>query len=560
MLSKLAISNYALIDSVEISFANGLSIITGETGAGKSIMLGALSMLLGGRGDAKVIRNKEKKSVIEATVVIEDEKLKKLFDEYDIDWKPEDTFIRREILPNGRSRAFINDIPVTLQLLADVTSRLIDIHSQHNNLLLSNPKMQLKIVDSIADNSTIRSTYKEAFHSFVELRAKVSSLKTDLAKNRQELDYMRFQLEQLDKLNPKLGELEEVERRFDILSDAEEIREKLGAACDLLSSSDYSIVSKLSEVRGIVRDINFSLLDKNISAENEGQSIPQRLESAYLELKDISETLEDLALTVDAGPEELARMEKRMNELYDARKRFHVESADDLVEMRKLLRERIKSIDLTDDDIADLERELKESGHRLKLAADALSETRSIAADALSNKLTELARPLGMSNLKFSVLITKGKLNSEGQDCAEFLCAFNKNQELMPISRVASGGEISRLMLSIKAFVAGKLSMPTVIFDEVDTGVSGEIADKMGEMMRDMGSALQVITITHLPQVAAKGTSHYKVYKADDADKTVTNIRQLTQDERVIEIAGMLSGSEINDAALSNARSLLGMK
>ncbi len=552
MLKRLSISNYALISSIEISFGEGLTIITGETGAGKSIMMGALSLLLGGRADTRVVRDKAAKSIVEATFSSND-RLRSLFEASQLDWDDSEIIIRREVSSTGRSRAFVNDTPVNLKTLGDITTSLIDIHSQNSNLMLRDQHRQLEILDALADNDELLAEYKAAFRSFVKVRNALQNARNEIAANRENENFLRFQVSQLDALAPKAGELETLERQSEMLGDAEEIAANLSAATQLLDTGDNSIIAKLAEVKHTLSKVNFRLLED----ESEDCSLLQRLESVYVEAKDIAQTLIGMTECVDCNPAQLAAVEQRMTAIYDALKRYNAVDDTQLAEIQQSLRKQLAALDTSDDDLHELESEMKEKGRKLRAAADRLSETRLSAAEKFSDLLTKTARPLGMSNLKFAALTSKGKLTPDGQDNIEFLCSFNKNQELMPVSAIASGGETSRLMLSVKAIVANHVALPSIIFDEVDTGVSGDVADKMGAMMRDMGRQIQVIAITHLPQVAAKGQQHYKVFKADDEEKTVTNIAALDYDQRVAELAVMLSGSSVDQAAVMNAKSLL---
>ena len=552
MLKRLSISNYALISSIEITFGEGLTIITGETGAGKSIMMGALSLLLGGRADTRVVRDKTAKSVVEATFSA-NSRLQPLFEASQLDWDEDEIIIRREVSATGRSRAFVNDTPVNLKMLGDITSSLIDIHSQNSNLMLRDAHRQLEILDALADNDELLAEYKTAFRKYVKVRNALQNARNEIASNRENENFLRFQVSQLDTLAPKAGELEALERQSEMLGDAEEIAANLSAATQLLDTGDNSIIAKLAEVRHTLSKVNFRLLE----GQGADSSLLQRLESVYIEAKDIAQTLLAMAERVDSNPALLATVEQRMTEIYDALKRYNAADDAQLVKIHQSLKQQLDTLDTSDADLHELESEMKEKGRKLRAAADCLSETRMRTAEKFSELLTQTARPLGMSNLKFAALTSKGKLTPDGQDNVEFLCSFNKNQELMPVSAIASGGETSRLMLSIKAIIASHVALPSIIFDEVDTGVSGDVADKMGAMMRNMGRQIQVIAITHLPQVAAKGQQHYKVFKADDEEKTVTSIAALDYDQRVAELAVMLSGSSVDPAAVMNAKSLL---
>ena len=553
MLNKLSIHNYALINQIDIDFKDGLSVITGETGAGKSIILGALSMILGGRADTKSIGNADKKSIIEATFYVEnDAEIDKFCTSNDIDRFEDNNFIlRREISSSGRSRAFINDTPVTLQQLRDAAIRLIDIHSQHQNLLIADAKYQLQIIDSIANNINELNEYKTQFKKYIEIRNRLNQRKIEISKNKENEEFLRFQFDQLQKIAPKENEQEELERKYEVLSNAESIKDDLRHIVNTLSDNEDSVLSQISALKSVINRLNLDLFNA------ESNDIKPRFESLYLELKDIAEQFGDYLSEVDSDPKELQSIEHRLNLIYEANRRFNVNNENELLKIKVDIESQLASIDNSDDDISALEQKKKSEGIKLKELADKLSQTRIKAADQFSSELIEMAKPLGMSNIKFSALVSQNKLTIDGQDSIEFLCSFNKNQSLNPISKVASGGEMSRIMLCIKAIIANCMQLPTIIFDEIDTGVSGDIADRMGEMMKEISDKIQVITITHLPQVASKGLIHYKVYKTDNEQYTTTNIKELSTEERIEELAQMLSGSKINEAAILNAQSLL---
>lgn len=552
MLESLKISNYALIDNLEISFGAGLTIITGETGAGKSIMLGALGLLLGGRADTRVLRTAENKCMVEAVFSNPDEKLRKFVDEAQADWDPRSLILRREISPNGRSRSFINDSPVSLKLLAPIGVHLIDIHSQHRNMLLTDEKMQTEILDALADNKKEVEAYLKAYRNYASLAGKLKAIESQLAADKENEEFMRFRLEQLDSLKPRRGELPEIEKEYELLSDADSLKEQLEKASGLLSGEDSSALEKVRETISVLGKVNLSLFG------DEAADLSRRLESIYIDLKDIGATVEQYATQTEANPTRLEQLEQRISRIYDMKRRFKVNDADELVDLHAKLIRAIAGLKNADTTTDELKAELRHAGHELKNLAEALSETRRKAASEFEKKLEDIAKPLGLPNLKFSVSVSSGRLGPDGGDIVDFLCAFNKNQEMMPVAAVASGGEVSRLMLSIKAIVARRMNLPTIIFDEIDTGVSGDIADRMGALMAELSQYLQVITITHLPQVAAKGESHFRVFKTDRDEQTFTEIKQLSKEEREMEIARMLSGSEIGEAALLNARVLLG--
>lgn len=567
MLKNLIIRNYALIEHLDLEFGPGLTIITGETGAGKSIMLGALGLVMGGRADTKVISDGGSKSVVEALFTDVDPELKTIFDERGIDWQTDadgisEMTIRRELSASGRSKVYVNDTIVTLQTLSVIVPRLIDIHSQHANAKINDPAERLRIIDSMAGNEDLRSDYASLFADFVELRHRIKARREAIARSAENLEFLQFQLEQLNKLVPKTGELKEIEKRFEMLSDADEIKERLGILSAILGDSDRGVQTMLSEAAGLADRIDFSLVESNRGEEEEESTeqenpILERIKALLVETKDIYETVDDYNQSIDTDPAALARLSDRMNLYYETVRRFRVKEADDLVALHENIRRQVTEATMGDDELPDMEREARRLARELKEKADELSESRRKCAAVFSQLLCDTARPLGLPNIRFEAELRTRKLTATGQDEVEFLCSFNKNGTPRPVGDIASGGEISRMMLSLKSILAGHINLPTIIFDEVDTGVSGEIADKMGEMMHRVARDMQVIVITHLPQVAAKGDMHFKVYKTDADTRTVTHVRQLTVEDRIRELAAMISGSEVSEAALSAARALL---
>lgn len=567
MLKNLIIRNYALIEHLDLEFGPGLTIITGETGAGKSIMLGALSLVMGGRADTKVISDGGSKSVVEALFTDVDPELRSLFEEKGIDWIEDsggvsELTVRRELTASGRSKVFVNDTSVTLQTLSAIVPRLIDIHSQHANAKINDPAERLRIIDSMAANSEVRQEYAALFGDYVDLRRRINARRAEMARSAENIEFLRFQLEQLDRLKPKAGELKEIERRFEMLSDADDIKERLSALASMLGDGDRGVQSLLAESLSLADRVDFSIL--GTSAEETSEDSPAsvnpiaaRLRQLLIEAKDIYETVDDFNSSIDTDPAALARLSARMNMYYEAVRRFRVHDADELVSLHADVARQVSEITEGDDEIPEMEREMRRIGHELKLKAAQLTETRVRCAEAFSRRLCDTARPLGLANISFHADVRPRKLCVSGQDDVEFLCSFNKNGVTKPIGDIASGGEIARMMLSLKSILAGHINLPTIIFDEVDTGVSGEIADKMGEMMHDVSENMQVIVITHLPQVAAKGDAHFKVYKTDADTRTVTHVRPLTVEDRIRELAAMISGSEVSEAALSAARALL---
>ena len=550
MLRSLHISNYALIDTVDITFHNGLNIITGETGAGKSIMLGALSLILGERADLKAVRDSGRKSVIEATFEIHDyRRLKEYCVANDIEWDDNVCILRREIAPAGRSRAFINDSPVTLDLLSHVAMLLVDIHSQHNNRLLSSPEFQLSIIDTLAGNEELLADYSRRFLTYRRALKRLRDTRKAIEQNRQDEDFTRFQLEQLEAMNLERGEQEQLEKDREVLANITEIKTTLGGALDALSNGTHNALALLGDAVEYCEQLSQVLED----ADN----IVERLNTAHIELRDIADTLSDFDRDLNADPDELEAVERRLNDIYSLQSKHHVNSVDELIELRENFRIKLSTLENSSYTIEELEKEARRAKVAAREIAAELTRRRTEEARRFEQLLCETASPLGMKNLRAHVEITTGDMTPAGMDTVEFRFAFNKNQTPIPVGGAASGGEISRLMLSIKSIIASRMQLPSIIFDEIDTGVSGDVANRMGRMMRDISRSIQVMAITHLPQVAALGNAHYKVYKLDDDDATHTHIRQLGDDERVDEIAVMLSGSTVDSAARANALSLL---
>ncbi|MEG1538628.1 MAG: DNA repair protein RecN [Muribaculaceae bacterium] len=552
MLTNLIISNYALIESIEISFNKGFSIITGETGAGKSIMLGALSLILGERVEPKAIRDKDKKSVIEAVFDLSGYELKEYFNDNDLEYDASECILRREILSNGRSRAFINDTPVTINQLRDLSLRLIDIHSQHNNLLLADSHYQLTIIDSIAGNNALLSSYTKAFSEYNSVKNRLFELTERIAHNKTDEEYTRFLLSQLSDLNLKADEEAALEEEQNTLSNITEIKSSLWEISNILNNDDDSVISRL-----ISATSKLSFLARIYSPSVE---IKDRIDSTIIELKDISATINSWQDNMVDDPAKLSMINDRLSSIFTLKKKHNVSTVNDLIDIERRLSKTLSEIDNSENDILELEKELKEKNKKVIEIANQLSANRKKAAKLFSEQLSSIATPLGMKNLQCNISCEPIDIDKYGIDKIQFLFAFNKNQELLPVSMTASGGEISRLMLCVKTIIAKTMQLPTIIFDEIDTGVSGDIATRMGEMMSDIGSKLQVIAITHLPQVASMGDFHYKVFKKDTSDSTFSDIKELSYDDRVIEIAGMLSGRLIDDAAINNAKSLLNIK
>lgn len=550
MLETLHISNYALIDRLDIDFHDNFNIITGETGAGKSIILGALSLILGERADVKVVRDKEKKSVIEATFAVEgNHELQQHLSSIDIDWNDDSCILRREIAPNGRSRAFINDTPVTLAQLQSTAILLIDIHSQHQNLLLATAEYQMSIIDNLAGNEKRLKEYETLYSSYQNAVKQLNETRAMIEKGAADEDFIRFQLEQLEDMQLVEGEQEDLERDREILSNMSEIKESLYNALDSLSNGNKNVLSLLDNAIIECEDLENVLEDT--------ESLASRLDSARIEIKDIVETLTDFDSNLNADPEELERIEDRLNDIYSLQHKHKVSTVEELIALRDKFKQQLDAISDSDYAIEVLEKEVDQAKKKALDAATEISKYRKEEAKRFASELKECALPLGMKNLHCDINISQCKLSATGIDQVQFLFAFNKNQEPMPVGNTASGGEISRLMLSIKTIIASKMQLPTIIFDEVDTGVSGDVANRMGEMMQSISKNIQVLAITHLPQVAAKGNHHYKVFKEDDDKSTHTRIKELSQEQRIDELAIMLSGASVNEAARANARSLL---
>ena len=553
MLESLHISNYALIDLIDIRFHEGFNVITGETGAGKSIILGALSLLLGSRADTRVVTNPEAKSVIEAVFTVDDYPLLKDFClKEDIEWDDERCILRREISPAGRSRAFVNDSPVPLTKLREVSMHLIDIHSQHQNQLLATPEFQLDVIDTLASNAQRLRNYQLRFNSLREAVKRLKAMRAKIERSREDEEFTRYQLEQLEELDLRPGEQAELERERDVLNNLGAIKAALSKAIGSLDGEEGGALSMVDNAAEACED-----LDEVLDASD---NIAERLESVRIEISDIASTLSGIDENLGADPGTLNAIEERLSSIYSLCHKHHVDDADGLIELRDSLRDKLKALDNSDGVIEELEREARRAKALAKESAMEISAARKEAAEKFGRRLAEVAMPLGMKNLRCEIRVSPSDMTATGIDSVEFMVAFNKNQPLMPVGATASGGEISRLMLSIKSIIASSMQLPSIIFDEIDTGVSGDVANRMGVMMLEISRTIQVTTITHLPQVASKGGHQYRVYKEDDEHSTHTRIALLTDEERVRSIAAMLGGSEIDDAALAAARSLLGRK
>ena len=553
MLKSLFIQNFVLIDNLDIRFDRGFSVITGETGAGKSIILGALSLVLGQRADGKSIKQGADKCVIEAVFDVSKYQLESFFLGNDLEYDSESCILRRELYASGKSRAFVNDSPVSLAILKELGTKLIDIHSQHQNLLLGDNRFQLRVVDVMAENEILLILYKKEYTRYQGLRKELAALKERAAQSKQEEDYVRFQLEQLEEANLQPAEQEELEQEQETLSHAEEIKSSLYRASSCLDGEEQGVVSLLKA--------SLSSMDALERYFPQAKEIVERLRTAYIDLNDLASEMEGLMEDVEFNPDRLAWVNERLDTLYALQQKHRVASMEELIALRDQFRAQLADMDSYDEQIASLEKQVQDAYKELLQQAAVLSEQRKIASVAFAKQLVEMVAPLGMPHTRFQVeVVPRKEPESDGMDEICFLFSANKSMALQPVAQTASGGEISRLMLCIKAMIAGFTALPTIIFDEVDTGVSGDIADKMGHIMQDLGSKMQVFAITHLPQIAAQGEAHYFVYKEDVKDRTLTRIRPLDKAERVREVARMLSGSALTEASLANAKDLLGMK
>ncbi len=549
MLKQLRISNYALIDELNVSFENGFNVITGETGAGKSILLGALGFALGDRSDTNVLYDKDKKCVVEAIFRIDNTALKPIFDENDLDFE-NDCIFRRELNPQKKSRAFINDTPVSLQTMKDLGCRLVDIHSQHDSLLLTDADFQLQMLDDIAQNGIHLTEFQAEYHTYNGFKRKLNDLKEKASKNTAENDYLKFQLDELDKAQLKEGEYDEIEQTLSVMENAEEIKNLLIAANELLEDSGTAIIGQLNELSSTLSRLKHLLPDT--------ESLQERADNLKVELKDIAYDLRRKEEEIPFDEGLLLSLQERYDLLSRLIMKHRLKEFEELIALRDSLKEKVNAFECIDESITQVEKQLKESEKRLSIHAKTLHGRRCQAAEAFSEKVTAMAKQLAMPFAVFQALVeSQIGFNSKGADEIRFLFSANKGITPDDIRRVASGGELSRLMLSIKSAVSGYNYIPTLIFDEIDTGVSGEVAAKIGNIMRQMGRSLQLISITHLPQVASQAEHHYFIYKDNEGERTQSLIRVLTADERVGEIAKMLSNDQVTPEAIKAAEVLL---
>ena len=553
LIRHLYIRNFSIIEELDIDLFPGFSVITGETGAGKSIVLGAIGLLKGQRADSKMIRHGADRCVVEAHFDLSKYDMQAFFTDNDIDYDAADCIVRREITSAGKSRAFINDTPVSLAILKELGESLIDVHSQHQNLLLGRQDFQLSVVDIIADSHKELADYREAYALMKDRERELKRVKEEIETNRSKADFMQYQYDELDAAKLIDGEQDELEQKAERMSHSEEIKTALYEADNSLSADDTGAITLLRSARSALNQV-----EKVLPIAGE---LAARMDSAYIELKDIAQEISGQLEEVDFNPADLDSVNNRLDKIYSLEKKYHVESVGELIALRDELERQLGDIENTDERLNELQAAVDKATAKCRKLADILSGKRKKSSKAIQTEVMDRLVSLGMPNVRFEIQITQDNLSANGQDTIDFLFSANKNGTLQQVAQVASGGEIARLMLSLKAMISGAVKLPTIIFDEIDTGVSGKIAEKMAQIMKEMGDCeRQVISITHLPQIAALGSTHYKVLKEDTADGTVSRMQLLTYDERINEIAQMLSGSNITEAAISNAKALLGIK
>ncbi len=550
MLKQLYIKNFTLIDELDICLHPGFSVITGETGAGKSIILGAIGLLLGNRADSKTIKAGCNRCIIEAHFDLSRYGMETFFTGHDIDSDIQDTIIRRELTATGKSRAFINDTPVSLNVMRELGEQLIDIHSQHQNLLLQKEDFQLNVVDIIAQDTASLNDYKHLFKRYQEAHRQLEQLKAEIAKNRENEDFLRFQFKELDDAQLQDGEQELLEQEAETINHAEDIKTALYQSNEALSGENGSILLQLKNVcqqLGDIREVYPAIKD-----------LAERADSSYIELKDIAQEISGSLEDVDFNPARQEEINDRLDTIYSLQQKFHVSTIQELLHIHDQIKEQISHIDNSDDDVEELSRQVAQLRQEAELSADKLTRIRQQAAKKVETEMKKYLVPLGIPHVRFEIIFSPKPLSPDGCDKVSFLFSANKSTTLQPVSQVASGGEIARVMLSLKAMISGAVKLPTIIFDEIDTGVSGKIAEKMAQIMQEMGNhERQVISITHLPQIAALGSHHYKVQKEETEQGTQSSMTELDEQQRTQEIAQMLSGSDITDAALANAKELL---
>ena len=550
MLSQLYIKNFTLIDELDMKFHSGFSVITGETGAGKSIILGAIGLLLGQRADSKSVKMGADRCVIEAHFNLSRYGMEDFFEQNEIDYDAEDTIIRRELTAAGKSRAFINDIPVALSMLKELGERLVDVHSQHQNLLLNKQDFQLSVVDVIAQDTKELEDYGRTFTQYQNLKKEEQRLREEIEQGRQSVDFMQFQFDELTNARLEDGEQEELEQRSETMSHSEDIKTALYEAETALSGDENGVVGNLKRAVSALQSIERVYPDV--------AELSERMNSCYIELKDAAGEVSGKLEDVDFDPAELETVNTRLDRIYELEKKYKVDSIAGLLAIQEELGRKLSNIENSDEALADLQQQVESAMKEACTKADVLTKKRQKAAVAIEKQMQSRLVPLGMPHVRFQIVVEKEPLSRNGQDKVSFLFSANTSTPLQPVAQVASGGEIARVMLSLKAMISGAVKLPTIIFDEIDTGVSGKIAEQMAQIMAEMGrNERQVISITHLPQIAALGTTHYKVYKEETPQGTTSHMQMLTQDERVSEIAQMLSGSDVSEAAIQNAKQLL---
>ena len=550
MLKHLYIKNFTLIDELDISLYEGFSVITGETGAGKSIILGAIALLLGQRADSKTIKQGAEKCVIEANFDLSRYNMQPFFDENDIEYDAGDCIIRRELTAAGKSRAFINDTPVALSMLKELGDMLMDVHSQHQNLLLNKQDFQLEVVDIIADDAAQLTKYQNTYAEFIKAEKELSEMTLAIERNRENHDFLKFQFEELENAKLQEGEQEELEQRSETMEHSEDIKSALYTTDNALSAEQVGVIQSLRSSLSALRSIE--------SVYPEVSELIERIDSSYIDLKDISQEISSLLESVDFDPAELDQVNSRLDRIYELEKKYHVETVEELISKRDELHQQLAAIENGDESLDALKARRDELVSKARKEADALTKLRTKSAKTIEAEMQKRLIPLGMPHVRFSIQLTPIELGQNGADKVSFLFSANTSTPLQPVSQVASGGEIARVMLSLKAMISGAVKLPTIIFDEIDTGVSGKTAEMMAQIMKEMGNhGRQVISITHLPQIAALGSVHYKVEKNETASGTTSKMRQLDADERVREIAQMLSGSDVTEAAIQNAKELL---
>lgn len=555
MLKKLDIRNFTLIDHLEMALYPGFSVITGETGAGKSIVIGAIGLLLGNRADAKQVKRGCDKCIIEATFdlsIYHSDVLKDFFEDNDLDYEPEECLLRREVNANGKSRAFINDTPVTLALMRELGEQLIDVHSQHQNLLLSKEDFQLNVVDIIARDRQQLVDYRAAFAEYRSAQRRLEELRDQIATSRDNEDFLRFQQKELSEANLASGEQEQLEQEAELMSHAEDIKRALHEADYGLSGDDTGIVNLTRSIAAQLRSV--------ADVYPEAQELAERLESCFVELKDISQEIASKVDDVEYDPQRFNLITQRLDTIYTLQQKFHVQTVDELLDRLNGINAQLDNIDNSDEELQELERSVEKLHAVCVEKAVVLTDMRRKSAMVVEQELSKLLVPLGIPKVRFKVDVSPANLSTNGADKVMFLFSANSSTDMQPVSQVASGGEIARVMLSLKAMISKAIGLPTIIFDEIDTGVSGRVAEQMAHIMRDMGKAnRQVICITHLPQIAAAGSTHYKVAKQETEQGTVSTMTQLSDEQRITEIAQMLSGSDVSQAAVDNAKSLLAL-